>query len=117
VKNPLALTLVAVLIMAAAPLGCGSGSHLVSVGVSPNPINMTAPSTLQLKAIGTYSDGSTHVLGSATWAVSSPFVTITSTGLATCKGQGGPVSDNGTVTATFGGVSGSAKAVCQGNQV
>jgi hypothetical protein len=75
-------------------ISCGAGNHLVSIAVSPNPANLNAPSTLQLKAIGKYSNGTTQVLSSATWTLSSPppFVTLDKSGLVTCSGSGGPVS-------------------------
>ena len=44
--------------------GCGTGSHLISVAVSPNPANLNAPQTLQLQAIGTYSDGTNESVAS-----------------------------------------------------
>jgi hypothetical protein len=97
-------------------ISCGTGNHLVSIAVTPNPANLNAPATLQLKAVGTFSNGTTEVLSSANWALSAehPFVTLNQSGLVTCLGAGGPVSGSTTVMASFAGVSGSAMLVCSG---
>ena len=97
-------------------LACGSGNRLVSIAVSPNPANLNAPQTLQLQAVGRYSDGTTKVLTPANWTLSSPSpaVTVDSEGMANCQVSGGPAATAGTVTASFAGVSGSALISCSG---
>jgi hypothetical protein len=97
-------------------LACGSGNRLVSIAVSPDPANLFAPQTLQLQAIGRYSDGTTKVLTSVSWTLStpSPAVTVDSRGMANCQVSGGPAATAGTVTASFAGVSGSAVVSCSG---
>jgi len=116
VKNLSSAALAALLVLVMASFGCGNGSHLVSIAVSPNPADLNAPQTLQLQAIGRYSDGTTKVLPSATWTFSSPSpaVTVDSKGLANCQVSGGPASTGGKVTASFAGVSGSAVISCSG---
>jgi hypothetical protein len=113
-QSLLALTLV--LTFGLTNISCGTGNHLVSVAVTPNPANLNAPATLQLKAVGTFSNGTTEVLSSANWTLSSqvPFITLNNSGLVTCSFSGGPVSGDNTVTASFAGVSGSAMLVCSG---
>src|SRR5690348_7018204 len=81
---------------------------LVSVAVTPTNQTVSAGSTLQFKANGTFSDGSTQdITDSVTWTASYAFnlpaVTITSTGLATGLGDG-----TSTITATLGAVRGFA---------
>ena len=104
-KNLSSVTLAALLVLIMAGFGCGSGSHLISVAVSPNPANLNAPQTLQLQAVGTYSDGTTKVLSSAAWTFSSPSpaVTVDGKGLANCLISGGLAATAGTVTASFSG--------------
>jgi hypothetical protein len=116
VKSLAAAALAALLVMAITSLGCGSDNHLVSLSVSPNPVNLNAPQTLQLQAIGAYSDGTTKVLSAATWTLSSPSpaVTVDSKGMANCHVSGGPAATVGTVTASFAGLSGSAQISCSG---
>jgi hypothetical protein len=116
VKNFSSAALAALLVFVMASFGCGNGNHLVSIAVSPNPAELNAPQTLQFQAIGSYSDGTTTVLPSATWTFSSPSpaVTVDSKGLADCRVSGGPASTAGTVTASFAGVSGSAVVSCGG---
>jgi len=98
-------------------ISCGAGNHLVSIAVTPNPANIVGPGTLQLKAVGTFSNGTTEVLSSATWTLPSqnPYITLNNSGLATCNWPGGgPVYMGATVVASFGGVSGSATVGCSG---
>ena len=113
-RSLLALTLV--LTFGLTNISCGSGNHLVSVAVTPNPANLNAPATLQLKAVGTFSNGTTEVLSSANWTLSSqvPFITLNESGLVTCSFSGGPVSGATMVTASFAGVTGSANLLCSG---
>ena len=113
-KNLSAVTLTVLLVLAVASLSCGGGNHLVSVAVSPNPATINAPGSLQLQAIGTYSDGTTKVLSSANWTFTSPSdaITVSSSGFVTCGVQGGPAAEDATVTASFAGLSGSTKLLC-----
>jgi len=110
------LALILILAFGLTTISCGAGNHLVSVAVTPNPANLNAPATLQLQAVGKYSNGTTQVLSSATWTLMSPppFVTLDKNGLVTCSGSGGPVSGQSMVIASFGGLSGSAMLVCTG---
>jgi hypothetical protein len=110
------LALILILTFGLPTLSCGAGNHLVSIAVTPNPANLFAPATLQLQAVGKYSNGTTQVLSSATWTLVSPppFVTLDMNGLVTCSGSGGPVSGQSRVIASFAGLSGSAMLVCSG---
>ena len=110
------LALILFLVFGVTTISCGSGNHLVSIAVTPNPVNLNAPATLRLKAIGKYSNGTTELLSSATWTLASPppFVTLDNSGLVTCSGSGGPVSEKSMVMASFAGLSGSAMLVCSG---
>jgi hypothetical protein len=109
----------AILILAMAGVGCGTGSgggsHLVSIDVSPSPVNMTAPQTLQLQAIGTYSDGTTKALPNASWTLSGAqgTITVSGSGLANCA-MPGALPSLISVTASFAGISGSAPVTCAG---
>jgi hypothetical protein len=116
VKSISTAALAALFALAIVCLACGSGNRLVSIAVSPNPANLNAPQTLQLQAIGRYSDGTTKVLTSVSWTLSSPSpaVTVDSKGMADCQVSGGPAATAGTVTASFAGVSGSALISCSG---
>ena len=113
-KNLSAVTLVVLLVLAVASLSCGSGSHLVSIAVSPNPATINAPGSIQFTAIGSFSDGTMKVLSSANWTFSSPSseITVSTSGLATCGVQGGPVAEDATVTASIAGLSGSTMLSC-----
>jgi hypothetical protein len=116
VKSVSTAALAALFALAIASLACGSGNRLVSIAVRPNPVDLSAPQTLQLQAIGSYSDGTTKVLSWASWTLSSPSpaVTVDNKGLANCRVSGGPAATAGTVTASFAGVSGSAVISCSG---
>jgi hypothetical protein len=72
VKSVSTAALAALFALAIASLACGSGNRLVSIAVRPNPVDLSAPQTLQLQAIGSYSDGTTKVLSWASWTLSSP---------------------------------------------
>jgi hypothetical protein len=76
---------------------------LLSIAVTPAPLNMVLGGTQQFKATGTYSDNSTQDLtASVTWNSSNPSVaTIATSGLATAVGVG-----TSTITATSGNISG-----------
>lgn len=104
------------LVLAVVSLSCGSGNPLVSIAVSPNPASLNAPQTVKLKAVGTFRNGTTEVLSSATWTLSSPvpWITLDHSGLVTCSVSGGPVYGNATATASLAGVSGSAQLLCSG---
>ena len=116
VKSISTAALAALFALAIVSFACGSGNRLVSIAVSPNPVNLSAPQTLQLQAIGRYSDGTTKVLTSVSWTLSSPSpaVTVDSKGMANCQVSGGPAATAGTVAASFAGVSGSALISCSG---
>jgi len=107
---------VALFALAIVSLECGSVNRIVSIAVSPNPAELSAPQTLQLQAIGRYSDGTTKVLTSVSWTLSSPSpaVTVDSKGVANCQVSGGASATAGTVTASFAGMSGSAVISCSG---
>jgi hypothetical protein len=81
---------------------------VVSIAVTPGTPNIADGLTEQFTATATYSDNSTaNVTSTATWTTSSASVaTIGATGLATGDGQG-----TATVTASLGGVSGSATLI------
>jgi hypothetical protein len=85
---------------------------LVSIAVTPAAMSIVAGATEQYTATATYSDGSTAVVTStATWASSRAAVaTINAAGLATAITPG--IS---TVTATVGGVSGTASLTVTAN--
>ncbi|MDY7226506.1 Ig-like domain-containing protein, partial [Hyalangium rubrum] len=82
-------------------------ARLLSLQVSPTSASVLAGLTQQFTAQGTYGDGTTSdVTNSATWTSSNTdLATVSSTGLATGVAAGGPV----TLTATLGGVSGTAQ--------
>src|SRR5207249_2421133 len=71
-----ALAIVLVLVFAKSSTGCGSGNHLVSIAVTPNPANINAPGSVQLQAISKFSNGTTQVLSSADWTSSSTAVSV-----------------------------------------
>jgi trimeric autotransporter adhesin len=80
---------------------------LVSIAVTPAIANVAAGNTVQLAAVGTYSDNTTQALtSSAVWSSSAPGVATVSNvagheGLATSIAQG-----TSTISATSGGVTG-----------
>ena len=82
-----------------------AGIVLSSIAVTPAAPSIVVGATQQFAATGTYTDGSTKVLTSqATWASASTGVaTVSSVGLATSVTVGAS-----TISATFGGVTGSA---------
>jgi glucose/arabinose dehydrogenase len=88
----------------------GSGATLASIAVTPVNPSITAGTTQQFTATGTYSDGSTQNLTSqATWTSSSTAVaTINSSGLATSSSAG-----TTTISATLSGRSGSSTLTVQ----
>ncbi len=86
---------------------------LSSITVTPSSAPVNVGQTQQFKATGNYSDGTTQDLSSnssLTWSSGSTTVaTITSGGLATAKAAG-----TSTITATDGGVSGTASLAVTG---
>lgn len=86
-------------------------AELVSIAVGPANASVVAGSTLQLTAIGTYTDATTRNLAAlATWSSSNTtFATVSSGGLLSGRAQG-----TVTITATFGTISGSANVVVLG---
>ena len=115
-RNLSAVGLSVLLVVFIANLGCGSGSgnHLVSIAVKPGTANMSAPQTLQLQAVGTYSNGKTEVLSSATWMLAGEpgFLSVSSDGVLNCSSLPAPLAIQTTVTATFAGLSASAQVTC-----
>ncbi len=91
--------------------GCGGSSgpailpkSLTAISVTPGTSSLTAGGTLQLKATGSYSDGSTaDVTSSAAWSSSAAAVaTVNSTGVVSAVAVG-----SATISASLGGFSGS----------
>jgi uncharacterized protein YjdB len=78
---------------------------ITSIAVTPNPASVTAGSSVQFTATGTYTDGSTaNATTSVTWSSSNTsLATVSSTGLASGV-SGGTV----TITATSGNATGAA---------
>jgi uncharacterized protein YjdB len=75
---------------------------LKSIAITPNGGTISAGNTLQLKATGTYNDGSTsNLTSSAAWSSSTPAAaTVSGAGLVTAVAAG-----TSTITATSGSVS------------
>jgi uncharacterized protein YjdB len=75
-----------------------------SIAITPNPASVALGRTLQLIAMGTFTDDSTHDLSTqATWSsATTANATISTTGLVTTVHVG-----NSTITAMFQGVTGS----------
>ncbi len=89
-----------------------SAAPLLSIAVTPNPLNLPLDLTLPLKATATYGDATTtitqDVTASATWTVAeSSIATVGNAGTAAGKVTGKAVGTT-TVTATLSGISGSA---------
>jgi N-acetylneuraminic acid mutarotase len=113
-----ALLLIAVLTLPACGGGSGGNSPpppatLVSIAVTPNNSNLPMGLTQQLKATGTFSDGSTADLTSTTsWNSSKPaFATVgAASGVATSIALGSTVI-TATSSASSGSVSGSATLI------
>lgn len=82
-----------------------SAATLTSIAIAPAAPSVTVHATLQLAAIGTYSDGTTNDLTAlAAWSSASPaLATVAAGGLAS-----GLATGTAAVRATFGGVTGSA---------
>ncbi|WP_158502321.1 kelch repeat-containing protein [Vitiosangium sp. GDMCC 1.1324] len=82
-------------------------ARLLSLQVSPTSASVPVGSTQQFTAQGSYGDGTTRdVTSSVTWTSSNTTIaTVSNSGLGTGVAAGGPV----TITATLGGVSGTAQ--------
>lgn len=95
----------------AAPSGSGGTPTLNSIQILPASPTLSMGQTLQLSAIGTFSDNSTQDLtNSATWGSSnSAAINISSSGLATAVSHG-----TSTITASSGSVSGSTPMLVEG---
>lgn len=88
-------------------------AHLISISVSPTPVSMAVGTDQQFSALGSFDDGSTQLLSSATWSTSSTSVaTIDLAGLATAVGTG-----TATIKASSGSVSGTAALTVTGATV
>jgi uncharacterized protein YjdB len=100
---------VGILLLCADTVLAQAGSPLLrQISIAPNPAFCIAGQTVQLSALGFYSDGSTRNLSSeSTWTSSNEaIVVIENSGIATCRFAGEAV-----VTARLGGLSGSANVV------
>jgi len=89
---------------------------LASINVTPPAPQVAAGGTAQLKAIGTYTDGSTKDLtGTATWVSSAPGVATVSAGLVSCSANA-TLSGSATISATgptaTGTTTGSTTVTC-----
>lgn len=82
-----------------------TGQQLMSVSVSPSAASIPEGRTVQLAAMGTYSDGTTQALSSGvTWSSgNTKAATVSSTGLVSGREEG-----TATITASFGGFRGTA---------
>ena len=79
-------------------------AHLQSLSVTPGTATIATGTTVQLSATGIFDDGSTQLLPAVTWSTSAQnLLTVSSSGLAT-----GVAAGSVTVTATSGGISGTA---------
>jgi len=89
-------------------LSVQAGATLSSIAVTPAIFSIAPGGTMQLKATGTYSDGSTQNLTSSVlWnSASNAVATVSASGLVTAVSVG-----NDGITAVSGSVSGSAEAV------
>ena len=86
-----------------------TAAPLVSIAVTPNPLNLPLGLTLPLKAVATYGDKTTQdVTTSATWTVGdNTIATVGNIGSTAGQVTGVKVGST-TVTATLSGISGSA---------
>jgi len=86
-----------------------SNQTVISLSVSPNTVSLTAGSSQQLTATATLSNnGTQNVTGSATWSSSNTSVATVTGGLVTAVASG-----SATITATYGGQTGSASVTVQ----
>jgi Bacterial Ig-like domain (group 2) len=90
--------------------GGGSGTSVASVTVNPlGTPSIAVSASLQLQALGSYPpypSQAKDLTNSATWSTSNPAVATVNQGLVTGTGTGSV-----TITATFGGLSGSTRVV------
>jgi hypothetical protein len=87
--------------------GGGTGTGLTSVYVSPlGTPSIAVSASLQVQAFWNNSSQNKDVTNSATWSTSNPAVATVNQGLVTGTGTGSV-----TITATFGGLSGSTRVV------
>ena len=89
---------------------------LASINVTPPTPQVAAGGTVQLKATGTYTDGSTKDLtATATWVSSAPSVAAVSAGLVSCSASA-TLSGSATISATgptaTGTTTGSTTVTC-----
>lgn len=91
--------------------GGGGGPSLTAIQVTPFSPTLGMGQSLNLSAIGTFSDGSTqNVSSSVVWSTASPTIaSISSSGLATAVGHG-----TTTITATSGSISGGTPLTVEG---
>jgi hypothetical protein len=81
-----------------------SNQTVISLAVSPNTVSISSGTSQQLTALATLSNNGTQdVTGSATWSSSNTAVATVNAGLVTAVSIG-----SATVTATYGGQTGSA---------
>ncbi|MSP61565.1 MAG: hypothetical protein EXR72_14745 [Myxococcales bacterium] len=84
-----------------------TGGKLLSIAVTPNAETIAKGTTLQLQAVGTYSDMTTQNLtSSAMWASSDMAVATVSNANGSQGLSGGVAKGTVMMTATFGGISG-----------
>lgn len=94
-------SLVMVLFLAFALVGCGGGSKLTAIQIKTNKSQLQIGKTLQLEVVGTPADAE---IGAVTWTVNNPnLATINESGLLTAGQTAGIVK----VTATVGELSNS----------
>jgi uncharacterized protein YjdB len=85
-------------------------AHLISIAVTPATQTISAGTSQQFTATGTFDDGSTQLLPSVSWSSSSTSVAaVDVNGLATGVGTG-----TATITAASGSVSGTASLTVSG---
>ncbi len=112
-RRLMSVCFVALVAMAVALIGCGSGSSSVtSITLSPLSPAVLINGTVQLSATGTRADGSTTT-PSVTWTTgNSAIATVTSGGLVTGVGAGST-----TVSATSGSVVGTTSVLVTNSQL
>ena len=88
-------------------------AHLISISVTPTPVSMAVGTDQQFSALGSFDDGSTQLLTSATWSTTSSSVaTVNAAGLVTAVGTG-----TASIKASSGSVSGTAALTVTGATV
>jgi len=92
-------------IVGSSTLGVTGGSaNLQEITITPADSEITASATVQLEALGTYSDGAGNITSSVTWTSTAPSVAAVSQRGAVTVGT---VTGSTVITATLGTVSGS----------